>query len=216
MTSKPCSGRCCCLAISAAQMTEVCLTALFRAKELNLTRCRLEMSCDEVKAPRNSVNGFARWSWDLTRDSSTLVPKSHMDASAPMPNCPDILDPSRWYRSVLLPKCLRSEVSVHRLQGQGEDQNIGLNLCTAASSLVRLSSASTFWSWPRPEYWPRSRPKPCNIVLRLNILATASDKAKILTSTWGQSRGQKFGRNRIISAVWAQAVASMSTSIYVI
>jgi len=38
----------CCLAISAAQVTEVCRRALFRAKELNLTRRRLEMSCVKV------------------------------------------------------------------------------------------------------------------------------------------------------------------------
>jgi len=37
--------------------------------------------------------------------------------SALVPNCPDILDPSRWCRSVLGPKCLRSEVSVHHISG---------------------------------------------------------------------------------------------------
>jgi len=39
------SGRRCCLAISVAQMIEVCRTALFRAKELDSTRRRVEMSC---------------------------------------------------------------------------------------------------------------------------------------------------------------------------
>ena len=49
----------------------------------------------------------------LTADSSALVPNCRMDISEPVPNCPDILDPSRWCRSVLSPKCLGSEVSVH-------------------------------------------------------------------------------------------------------
>ena len=48
----------------------------------------------------------------LTADSLALVPNCCMDTSEPVPNCPDILDPSRWCQVVLGPKCLGSEVSV--------------------------------------------------------------------------------------------------------
>ena len=48
------SGRRCCLAISAAQMIEVCRTALFRAKELDstLSRDELRRSKHGLKRPR--------------------------------------------------------------------------------------------------------------------------------------------------------------------
>jgi len=52
----------------------------------------------------------------LNADSSALVPNCHMDTSEPVPNCPDISDPSRWCRSVLgpvpglfVPKTFRSQ-----------------------------------------------------------------------------------------------------------
>ena len=47
-------------------------------------------------------------------DTSALVRNCRMDTSEPVPNCRDISDTSRWCRSVLGPKCLGSEVSVHR------------------------------------------------------------------------------------------------------
>ena len=50
----------------------------------------------------------------LNADSSALVPNCHMDISEPVPNCPDISDPSRWCRSVLGPKCL---YTVHAVAG---------------------------------------------------------------------------------------------------
>jgi len=48
-------------------------------------------------------------------DTSALVPNCRMATSEPLPNYPDISDPSPWCRSVLGPKCLGSKVSVHRL-----------------------------------------------------------------------------------------------------
>jgi len=50
-TSKCCSGRRCCLAISAAQMIEVCRTALFRANELDSTSSR-----DELRHSKQGLN----------------------------------------------------------------------------------------------------------------------------------------------------------------
>ena len=36
-----------------------------------------------------------------------------VDTSEPVPNRPDISDPSQWCQRVLGPKCLQFEVSVH-------------------------------------------------------------------------------------------------------
>jgi len=79
-TSKCCPGRRCCLAISAAQIIEVCRTALFRANELDSTSSRDELhrSKQGLKRREPTASSHAASSCDPVITAHHCVGLSHV------------------------------------------------------------------------------------------------------------------------------------------
>jgi len=87
-------------------MTEVCRTALFRAKELNLTRRRLEMSCVEVKA----LQKWREWLRQVVLRSNYRQFDTGAEASYGCFGTSAKLS-GHFGPASMVPKCLGSEVS---------------------------------------------------------------------------------------------------------